>query len=253
MNSGTRSPLKNGLAPTPGDLKKKRGETGKTPRMRGSLRPPHATETRNLNGPSEYNRDQARSLEAIDAALARMGEEKVRVLLGMIEPYLAFRDDLERFHTRHVTGFCTGTCFETRESACCGFESIFTYFADLVIAWLRASGEERGRIRALLAAFNRTLHCVYLTEKGCLFRTSPVSCAMFLCDRAKAALSIEAQGEYAGLREREKEFTRPDKPILFDEIERIFIEAGVDSPHMYCHRLPGLLKLKARWRKENKG
>jgi len=44
---------------------------------------------------------------------------------------------------------------------------------------------------------------------------------------------------------KEKEFTWPDKPILFDDLEEIFLKAGLKSPLMYCHLSPGLRRIKA--------
>jgi hypothetical protein len=35
-------------------------------------------------------------------------------------------------------------------------------------------------------------------------------------------------------------------PLLFDEIETFFMLRGADSPHLYFHRSPGLLRVKKR-------
>lgn len=200
-----------------------------------------------LHGTGEYNREQVRSFHAIRTALADMDSTRLGALRELIEPYLAFRRDLDDFHARHIVGLCDKACFKTGVSACCGFESIFTYFADQVIAWLVSSERERNDLLRVLARPNSTMHCVYLGTRGCIWKTSPISCAMFLCEQAKRVVAANGAENWARLQRREKDFTRPDKPILFDDIERIFMEAGVTSPHMYCHRLPGLLKLKARW------
>jgi len=34
---------------------------------------------------------------------------------------------------------------------------------------------------------------------------------------------------------KEKQFTWPDKPILFDDLEELFLQASFQSPLMYCH------------------
>jgi hypothetical protein len=75
---------------------------------------------------------------------------------------------------------------------------------------------------------------------------------MFLCDRAKAAVleGDRNRGDrWQELLLREKQFTWPDKPILFDDLEELFLQAGLKSPLMYCHLSPGLLRIKAQRRK----
>ncbi|MFC1494817.1 hypothetical protein ACFL6W_06030 [Thermodesulfobacteriota bacterium] len=47
------------------------------------------------------------------------------------------------------------------------------------------------------------------------------------------------------LKEDEKCFTWPDKPVLFDELEALFIKKDFDSPLMYFHKSPGLLRVKS--------
>jgi hypothetical protein len=49
-----------------------------------------------------------------------------------------------------------------------------------------------------------------------------------------------------GLLLKEKQFTWPAKPILFDELEELFLQSGLQSPLMYCHLSPGLLRVKAQ-------
>ena len=52
--------------------------------------------------------------------------------------------------------------------------------------------------------------------------------------------------DWEEFRQEERLYTWPAKPVLFDELEIIFIEAGFDSPLMYLNRSPGLLRLKAK-------
>ena len=54
--------------------------------------------------------------------------------------------------------------------------------------------------------------------------------------------------EWNRLREEEKKYTWPDEPVLFDELEEIFIVEGIESPLMYFHRGPGLIRIKSKWR-----
>jgi hypothetical protein len=49
---------------------------------------------------------------------------------------------------------------------------------------------------------------------------------------------------------KERQFTWPDKPILFDDLEELFVLAGLKSSLMYCHLSPGLLRVKAQSRRK---
>ena len=96
---------------------------------------------------------------------------------------------------------------------------------------------------------NRTSHCVFLGESGCIWSLPPISCAMFLCEKAKRSVFDEnpyAKAVWDELLRLEKDYTHPTQPVLFDDIESYFILLGVDSPHMYFHQSPGLLHLKSR-------
>ena len=55
--------------------------------------------------------------------------------------------------------------------------------------------------------------------------------------------------EWELLEQRRKQFTWPDQPVLFDELEEHFLEAGHKSPLMYLHNSPGLLLVKNRGKK----
>jgi hypothetical protein len=198
---------------------------------------------------SEYNRDQLRSLEAIRDTCRRLPESEIHSLIESLQPYLEFRQQSERYQARYFRDICSGSCFSTGLSACCGFESIITFFADHVINFLLSTAEETGRLFSVLGQPNRTGRCVYLHPTGCLWRLTPISCAMFLCDDAKHAAfgrCPDAAPPWVELREREKDYTCPTKPVIFDDLEKVFRALAVDSPHMYFHTSPGLLRLKAR-------
>ena len=55
------------------------------------------------------------------------------------------------------------------------------------------------------------------------------------------------------LAQERKRFTWPDRPVLFDDLEQYFMDAGCTSPHMYLHNSPGLLRVKQMARKEKAG
>lgn len=196
---------------------------------------------------SEYNQDQLDGFRNLAAAMDRLHEQETLVLRQAILPYMAFRRKLDLFSDAHFGSCCLKTCFRTRLSACCGFESIFTFFADQVITLLESGARELDTLLMVLARPNTSKHCVYLGESGCIWRVRPISCAMFFCDQAKEAVLVEqseALSEWKALQLREKEFTWPTRPVLFDDLEVFFRERGLDSPHMYFHRSPGLLRLK---------
>lgn len=198
---------------------------------------------------SEYNRDQLSAFRDLAEAMDLLHQEESSGLRQAILPYLEFRRELDHFSHTHFTPYCSGTCFETRLSACCGFESIFTFFADQVVTYLESKPEEVDAIFRVLGKPNSTKHCVYLAESGCLWRVRPISCAMFFCDQAKKAVLVEhpkVQSTWKTLQVREKDFTWPSRPVLFDEIEVFFRKKGLDSPHMYFHRSPGLLRVKKK-------
>lgn len=202
-----------------------------------------------LDHVSEYNRDQRTSFEAIDEACSLLPEPELEKLKESLNSYLQFRKALAEYQQRHFAVFCQATCFDGKLSACCGFESIFTFFADQIITFLSSTPKELQALFNKLDQVNNTERCVNLGESGCTWRISPVSCAMFLCEQAKLNVFRNDPGAEAlwkQLQMQEKEFTLPTKPVLFDDLERYFINLGVDSPHMYFHKSPGLLRLKAR-------
>jgi hypothetical protein len=72
---------------------------------------------------------------------------------------------------------------------------------------------------------------------------------MFYCEQAKVAVfadAPEAAAIFEELRLLEKRFTHPDQPVLFDDLERHFRRKGLQTPQMYYHFSPGLLRLKAK-------
>jgi hypothetical protein len=197
---------------------------------------------------SEYNRDQLVGFEKVREGLCKLDNQEIQELRTAIAPYLEFRARLAEFNARHFTALCRETCFLTSVSACCGFESIFTFFADQVITALCTNSTDQEAMLALLSRPNHSRHCVYLGESGCTWKVPPIGCAMFFCDTAKNQVfkgSPAAESEWSRLRELEKEFTQPTRPVLFDWIEVLFRRAGIDSPHMYFHKSPGLLRMKA--------
>jgi len=203
----------------------------------------------NLDHVSEYQRDQWVSFKAIEQACRQLTDLQVQELQESLSTYVEFREDLAAFQQQYFGAFCRAACFDSGVSACCGFESIITFFADQVLTYLLSTPDQVAALFRRLEQPNRTSNCVFLGDRGCIWSLPPISCAMFLCDKAKQhgfdgnphALAI-----WEEFLRREKEYTHPTQPVLFDDIESYFMLLGVDSPHMYFHRGPGLLELKAR-------
>lgn len=196
----------------------------------------------------EYNSDQIATFQMVRNYLEELPETRISWLREKTRPYLAFRQDVADFQARHFSGVCTRKCFTDLISACCGREGIATFFADTVINILFSSHAEIDIIIQALILDRGGYKCVYLSDSGCLWRIKPIVCEMFLCDHAKQTVlerDQDLRSAWEELRRREKEFTWPSQPILFDELETIFMEAGLDSPLMYFHKSPGLLRVKA--------
>ena len=202
-----------------------------------------------VNQLSEYNRDQLESLFMIQRSVQAFSETQIKQLKEEVQGYLRFRERVAAFQEEHFSEVCTHKCFTSNTSACCGREGIATFFADMVINSLVSSMEELSRIEQRLLTDSGGFKCVYLTPEGCLWRLKPIVCEMFLCDFAKKAVlgrDERLQREWDALRHEERAYTWPDRPVIFDTIEALFMKKGLDSPLMYFHRSPGLLRVKAQ-------
>jgi len=150
---------------------------------------------------------------------------------------------------RHFVGICTLMCYTSSQSACCSREGIITFFADMVINAVVSETSELEAMENALQHPENPNKCAYLTREGCLWRTKPIVCEMFLCDPAQKKVfteNPEAAREWSLLTQRAKGFRWPDRPVLFDQLERFFMEAGIHSPLMYLHLSPGLIRVKQR-------
>lgn len=204
---------------------------------------------------SEYNQDQLTTIRAISAAVSRMSESDRDTLRDSMQPYLRFREAVDRFFTEHFLSSCREQCFETGISGCCGFESIITFFSDHAINMLFSDESRIAELVDVLTRPNLSGKCVYLGPGGCLWNIRPISCAMFLCGRVKALVlgdSSDCTERWDRLRAEEKDFTYPDRPVVFDTLEARFMELGIESPHLFFHHSPGLLRVKEKaglWRR----
>ena len=196
---------------------------------------------------SEYNKDQLTAIQTVRVHLKGHMPEGLDDLEEEISAYLQFRRDVAAFQKIHLWDICTSKCFTSQVSACCNREGIATFFGDVVVNALFSSPKELDALEKALANDKGGFKCVYLTDTGCAWHLKPIVCEMFLCDHAKEMLSKKQESlieEWEGLRNRERQYTWPDKPVLFDGLEDVFIRAGLYSPLMYFHKSPGLLRIK---------
>ena len=196
---------------------------------------------------SEYNKEQFAALCMVQQHLASLAVAPKEQLLKRLTGYLAFRKDVDNFLEEHFSGICTRTCYRDRLSACCSREGIITFFADMVINALMSAADEIEALKVVLQKPNRGFKCVYLGERGCMWRVKPIICEMFLCDRAQQTVFEQAPNlaaQWEAFIQAKKRYTWPDQPILFDDLEAVFLEAGLRSTLMYMHNSPGLLRVK---------
>ena len=198
---------------------------------------------------SEYNQQQKDAILMVRQYLSHLPATKVRWLKHRIKSYVQFRKAVHFFQEVHFSDICSKKCFTSRTSACCGREGIITFFADVVINVLLSTNEQIDTLLEILEGDTGGLNCVYLNKNGCLWLWKPIVCEMFLCDVAKNSVLAKSESlalQWAGLRRRERMYTWPTRPVLFDELEGFFLNAGFDSSLMYLHKSPSLLRLKAR-------
>jgi len=198
---------------------------------------------------SEYNRDQWEALLMVRHCLEGLPASETRRLRATVGPYLEFRSEVSRFQKEFLFEICTQACFSTRHSACCNRDGIATFFADVVINALLSSGEDLTFLEQPWRMILVVSSVSTSARKACLWRLKPIVCEMFLCDRAKETVlgkDKNLSDRWEGLLRDEKQFTWPDKPILFDDLEQLFLQAGLKSSLMYCHLSPGLLRVKAQ-------
>ena len=198
---------------------------------------------------SVYNQQQIETFRMVQNHLEKLPISRLTWLRRRIESYVQFRADVARFQQEHLADICSRKCFASQSSACCGREGIMTFFADVVVNALVSAPHEIDPLLAALARDTGGLNCVYLHDTGCLWLLKPIVCEMFLCEHAKRSALEENEpllSQWEGLRRRERQYTWPSQPVLFDELEVLFLEVGLDSPLMYFHHSPGLLRVKAK-------
>jgi hypothetical protein len=195
----------------------------------------------------EYQKEQYDALLMVKEHLVSISEPERMRLRNAVKDYLKFRDKVNTFLVDHFSQICTQKCYQSKLSACCSREGIITFFADVFINTLVSEKNEIEALQKTLQQPNNGFKCIYLGEQGCMWRVKPIVCEMFLCDQATKSVfdgKPRAYEEWKSFEKERKLFTWPDRPVLFDRLERIFIDAGHHSSLMYMHNSPGLLRVK---------
>jgi hypothetical protein len=198
---------------------------------------------------NEYQQEQLDALCIVRQGLKQIGERGRQKLNNSTGGYLQFRKQVDDFLMRHFNDVCTQTCYHSRTSACCSKDGIIVFFADVVVNALQSSPEQLDRLEATLKGVNEGHRCIFLQEDGCMWTVRPIVCAMFLCDRAMDTVfadDSETGADWKALREAERLYKWPDRPVLFDDLERIFIDLGYRSTLMHLNFSPGLLNVKRK-------
>jgi hypothetical protein len=193
---------------------------------------------------NEYQAEQMDALKQIVNHIELM----VSVQDGPVRSYMDFRRRLDEFSMRHFSTFCTRSCFESRISACCSKDGIVTFWADMVVNVAQGDNHRIDDLFDAIESPRFTDKCIYLGENGCRWLVRPLGCTLFLCDRVQEdvlAQRPELRRQWEAFQSEAKTFRWPDRPVLFDHLEQIFMDAGCRSPLMYINTSPGLMRIKA--------
>jgi hypothetical protein len=196
---------------------------------------------------NDYQKEQLQAWQVLIQRLKQMPLEEKNAISREIQKYLDFRIQVDVFLNHYFSKYCTTTCYESNRSACCSKDGIVTFWADLVITAI--AGEPR-HPEQMIASVQRPYYsdkCIYLTPKGCCWHVRPLVCCMFLCDQVQQEVfstEQKAAEKWAHLCRQARSFRWPDRPVLFDRLERVFITQGCRSSLMYLHNSPGLLRVK---------
>jgi hypothetical protein len=111
-------------------------------------------------------------------------------------------------------------------------DSIITFFADTVVNALQADpGATASNGDDAAAGSMRDTGASTWAANGCTWTIRPVVCAMFLCDHAMNTVfsrcARSAKNGGLRMRRQEKKFKWPDRPVLFDHLEKVFHRSGL--------------------------
>ena len=198
---------------------------------------------------NSYHYEQFETLVNVQKHIAGLNLSERRKLEKLVADYRVFRSDVDAYLSAHFGSVCTHKCFLSKLSACCSREGVITFFADIVINVLSSDKDDVDDLLLILQKPNNGNKCIYLSEKGCRWRIKPIVCQMFLCEHAKEQVFSEnpaVKNEWELIEQKRKLFTWPNQPVLFDALEAYFLEVEYQSPLMYLHNSPGLLRVKCK-------
>jgi len=198
---------------------------------------------------NSYQKEQLETLLMIRKQLERFSASEIEYLRAEIAEYLSFRSGIADFLEHYFKDICTEKCYESQLSACCSKDGIIAFFADAVINALVSNNHELDCLENVIRRPDYDHKCIFLSKNGCLWRIKPIVCEMFLCDEAERTsfgVNQDALKQWNEFKEIKKDFTWPDKPVLFEHLEKVFMGNGCKSPLMYIHYSPGLLRIKTR-------
>ncbi|RPH80055.1 MAG: hypothetical protein EHM77_05325 [Planctomycetaceae bacterium] len=196
---------------------------------------------------NSYQNEQLETLTMIRQHLDALGAAEISKLKIGIEDYLLFRDQVTHFLENHFTAICIQKCYQNRLSACCTKDGIITFFADMVINALVSDNADLDRLEHAIRQPADSAKCIYLSETGCGWNIKPVVCEFFLCDEAEKKAfngNPDALQQWKKFKNAKQTYTWPDKIVLFEILERYFMDMGCKSPLMYLHYSPGLVRIR---------
>jgi hypothetical protein len=199
---------------------------------------------------NEYQQEQWQAVWQIIRAKDILNHVGNTQITAEIQSYIEFRCVLTTFQKRHFGSFCSQRCFENKASACCSKDGIVTFWADHVI---NAYCSTRNQIDNLIKAIKEphdSNKCIYLKPNGCVWKVTPLGCALFLCDSAQQVVfsnHSELKNDWIQFEHKAKGYRWPDHPVLFDWLEEVYLTAGCRSTLMYINTSPGLLKIKRQF------
>jgi hypothetical protein len=202
-----------------------------------------------LTDMNEYQQEQCAALDQVTEKMESIDAFNNEKVCDEIRSYLEFRRLLDIFQDRHFRQTCTRACFDSQTSVCCSKDGIITFWADHVI---NAYCSDKEQINTLRKAIRQPVYpnkCIYLSTDGCLWKVRPLGCALFLCDTVQTdvfAAQPSLMEMWEHYKEKAKAYRWPDRPVLFDRLEKAFITAGCRSSLMYLNTSPGLLSVKRK-------
>lgn len=208
-----------------------------------------------MDGLNTYQKEQLDALHQVQNALLQMDAKTKNRLIMDFKSYLDFRENVDRYLTDHLSAFCTESCFNNKTSACCSKDGIITFWADLVINACCCTNNELNLLISAVKSPRYVQKCVYLGTNGCLWKVRPLVCAMFVCDQLQADVILpdpNLTASWEQFRQQAKAFRWPDRSVLFDRLEEMFIDLGCQSPLMYINSSPGLMRIKQKARLTNR-